>query len=384
MSEPELKDKNLHLVSNKITHLELVGNYIAGSRSYVSSSKITELAIYKFRKTGEGLTYKDLMDAGVIIHKKQAQETLKYHLREQNIFALKDRRPQQYYPTKFKSEILERKARNTPIQPSGVDSTILPVYSSVTPLSQCLQYIAIQTLEGYVLPLLSEAPLFIHNMHFKTKVPPECYEVLKLPYHTRNNGKYSHEIIGKTLVEYIIYKRGTIDIRTTCSNNPYKLETEEDRFRIIEFFGQIRAGLIALLYDKHERMVPDALEWELTECDINKDIKVSDLLHFSAIKIQVKHLDHLFRIYIKALGKDTVCRVEENKHPRRPAIEFINEAFNPIESIQTYLREISDRLDKLTENTKTQIKTGVPLPYPPKAELLKYGPKGQGKGWEVG
>jgi hypothetical protein len=31
--------------------------------------------------------------------------------------------------------------------------------------------------------------------------------------------------------------------------------------------------------------------------DINKDIEVSDLFHFSAIKIQVKHLDHLFRIY---------------------------------------------------------------------------------------
>jgi len=63
-------------------------------------------------------------------------------------------------------------------------------------------------------------------------------------------------------------------------------------------------------------MVPDVLEWELTECDINKDIKISDLLHFSAVKIQVKHLDRLFRIYIKALGKDTICRVEENKRPK--------------------------------------------------------------------
>jgi hypothetical protein len=98
-----------------------------------------------------------------------------------------------------------------------------------------LQYVAIQTLEGYVLPLLPEAPLFIHNMHFKTKVPPECYEVLKLPYYQRNGGKYHQEIVGNTLVDYIIYKSGTVGIQTTCSNNPYKLETEEDRFRIIEF-----------------------------------------------------------------------------------------------------------------------------------------------------
>jgi hypothetical protein len=47
-------------------------------------------------------------------------------------------------------------------------------------------------------------------------------------------------------------------------------------------------------------------------------VKVGDLLHFSAVKIQVKHLDHLFRIYIKALGQDTIYRVEEPKQPKVP------------------------------------------------------------------
>ncbi len=237
--------------------------------------------------------------------------------------------------------------RNTPIQPAGVSSIILPDYSSISPLTQCLQYVTIQTLEGFVLPLLPEVPLFIHNMHFKTKIPPECYEVLKLSYYRRNNGKYCQEIIGKTLVEYIIYKSGTVDIQTICSNNAYRLETEEDRFRIIIFFGQIRAGLLNLLQDKHERTVPDVLEWELTECDINKDIKVTDLLHFAGVKIQVKHLDHLFRIYIKASGKDTVCRVEESKQPKKRAVEFINDVLDPMEKIERQLSGISERLDKL-------------------------------------
>ena len=60
-----------------------------------------------------------------------------------------------------------------------------------------------------------------------------------------------------------------------------------------------------------ERIVPDIMDWQITECDINKYIKLSHLLHLSAIKVQVKHLDHLFRIYIKSMGKETVCRVEE-------------------------------------------------------------------------
>jgi hypothetical protein len=77
------------------------------------------------------------------------------------------------------------------------------------------------------------------------------------------------------------------------------------------------------------------------------DIKVTDLLHFSCIKIQVKHLDHLFRIYIKALGKDTVCRVEENKQPQKSPVEFINDVFNPMEKIEKQLASISERLDKI-------------------------------------
>src|SRR5215208_538719 len=340
--------KNFPLTSKKITQEGLVGRFSSGSKSYNFSYNITDLAVGKFRQTGMGIIYKDLMDAGVAVHKRQAQETLKYQLKIGNLFTIQDKRPQEYYPTKTRSEVIEKVAkRNTPIQPSGVNSTILLDNSSISPLSQCLQYITIQTLEGYVLPLLPEAPLLMHNMQFKTKVLPECYNELKLAYYRRNNGKHHQEIIGNTLVDYIIYKSGTVNIQTKCSNNPYKLETEEDRFRIIEFFGQIRAGLINLLFDKHQRIIPDLLEWELTECDINKDIKVTDLLHFSGIKIQVKHLDHLFRIYIKALCKDTVCRVEEAKQPKQLAVEFINDVLNPTEKIEKQLSGVSERLDKL-------------------------------------
>jgi hypothetical protein len=318
----------------KITQLELGNSNIFESRSYTSASRVTELAIESFRRTEKGITYVDLMDAGIVIHKKQGQDALKFHLRRKNLFTLADKRPQRYYPTKFKSEIIEKLAKNTPIDPSGVGPIILPVNPSNDALSQCLQYITIHTLEDYVLPLLPEAPLFIHNLHLKTKLPPDFCEPLKLPHYNRNNGKHHQEIVGKTLVDYVIYKNGTVDIHTRCSNNPYKLETEDDRFRIIQFFGQVRAGLIDLVYDKHERMVPDVLEWELTECDINKDIKISDLMHFSCIKIQVKHLDHLFRIYI-------------TKQPKKRAVEFINDVLNPMEKIETQLNDITERLDKL-------------------------------------
>jgi hypothetical protein len=202
-------------------------------------------------------------------------------------------------------------------------------YSSRSPLSQSLEYVTLHTLEGYVLPLLPRAPLFIHNMHFKTKLSPECYKEIDLPSYKKNYGKYHTEVFVNTHVDYVFYASGIVNVDITCSRNPYKLETEEDRSRIIAFFGQIRDRLIVLLCDKHERLVADIMGWYITEADINKDIKVSELFHFTAIKVQVRHLDHLFRIYIKSMGKDTVCRIEENKHPKKPAIEFISNIFNP-------------------------------------------------------
>jgi hypothetical protein len=207
-----------------------------------------------------------------------------------------------------------------------------------------------------VLPLLPTAPLFIHNMHFKTKVSPECYAELDLPHFKRNYGKYHTEIIGNTYVDYILYSNGTVNANTTCSNNSHKLETEEDRSRLIAFLGQIRDRLIVLLCDKHERLVPDIMKWQITECDINKDVKVSDLFHFSRIKMQVKHLDHLFRVYIKSMGKDTVCRIEETKRPEKEAstaaIEAINNIFNPIERTENLLIDINKKLDNIACTSK--------------------------------
>jgi len=139
---------------------------------------------------------------------------------------------------------MENKQKNTPIHPTGIAlPKLLPI--SKGPLANCLEPIIMQTLEGYVLPLLPEASLFIHNMHFKTKVSPECYAQLNLPHYRKNKGKYHTEIIGSTHVDYVFYTSGTVNINTTCSKNPYKLETEEDRSRIISFFG-IESALLVL------------------------------------------------------------------------------------------------------------------------------------------
>ncbi len=85
----------------------------------------------------------------------------------------------------------------------------------------------------------------------------------------RNNGKKYAKVIRTSRIDYTFYPNGTINIEVRCSNNPFRLQTEEDRSSLLVFFGQIKQELISILSDSHERIVPNVMEWELTECDIN-------------------------------------------------------------------------------------------------------------------
>lgn len=85
----------------------------------------------------------------------------------------------------------------------------------------------------------------------------------------------------------------------SCSNTPFKLERDNDLGRLIAFLGAVRDRLVVFLHDRHERAVPDIMQWHLTECEINRDVKVSDWLQFTGLNTQVRHAFHLFRIYVK-------------------------------------------------------------------------------------
>jgi hypothetical protein len=134
---------------------------------------------------------------------------------------------------------------------------LVPSSKSASPPSEV--DIVNQTLESYVLPLLPQAPIFLHNFHFKIRIDPECYLDLNLPYYDKNNGKRHSENIRTNHVDYVLYPNVTVDIHVRCSNNPLKLEIEIDRSMIIAFFGQVRDRLIIFLIDERERIVPEIM-----------------------------------------------------------------------------------------------------------------------------
>ena len=62
------------------------------------------------------MTFNDLLSTGLASHKEQAQITLKHCLEKQILFTISNHKPQQYYPTCLRAEILKDKiSKNIPI-----------------------------------------------------------------------------------------------------------------------------------------------------------------------------------------------------------------------------------------------------------------------------
>jgi hypothetical protein len=226
---------------------------------------------------------------------------------------------------------------NNSLDPTGV----IIVKNSTSPCTH-IDSIITQTLEGYVLPLLPTVPIHIHNIHLKCETiagSTEYYKALALPSYKKNIGKYQILDIDNVPVRSVFYPSGTIDIYTKNSERPFRLQTEEDREKLIGFVGKIKENLLPQV------AVLDIDEWEFTECDINRDIRVSDILHLSNVKVQVKHMDQLFRIYIKSINNETFCRVEETKNLKMPVIDAINHILNPYDRVERQLSEIQRLLN---------------------------------------
>jgi hypothetical protein len=199
--------ENISLDPRQNVPLALLGQCVDGDgvgcrrRRYRSTTEVEKLAVEKYKKNGKGITFNDLISCGLAKHKQQAQITLKYCLKNKVLFTISDHKPQQYYAVCLKSKILHANMpRNIPIQPTGVGlSNIPPPYSIINSKNNTSSsdVLVIQSLEGYVLPLLSSAPLYIHIIQLKLRLTRECYSELDLPMGRRNKGKEHTEIIGQ-------------------------------------------------------------------------------------------------------------------------------------------------------------------------------------------
>ena len=134
-----------------------------------------------------------------------------------------------------------------------------------------------------------------------------------------------------TALSAVVVFVGMMFLVPTITEKARSLEDESDVSILYAFLGQVRDRLLYLMTDPHERIVPPIMKWTLTGSDINKDVTVSDKLQLTAIDIQLKEADRVFRLYIKSLGDKAVYRVEESVKMRCSLVDVLRTIRSPSE-----------------------------------------------------
>jgi hypothetical protein len=103
-----------------------------------------------------------------------------------------------------------------------------------------------------------------------------------------------------------------------CSNNPFKLEVEEDVSSFFSFLGQVKDRLIHFLSDFSEQAIPQIMDWILVQCDINQDIGINIVEQLSLPDLQLRVYDRIFRLYVNSIDGSSYYRVEESRQVNQP------------------------------------------------------------------
>jgi hypothetical protein len=287
-----------------------------GSRRYIKQKRIEEIAIEKYRSNGHGITFQDIMTE-FPVNKSNAQRMLKFShdknvlftgndLISEGIGLLANTNPQQYFPSTIKADIIENlsKRKNVLVNPTGVSP-------SKQPLSNALEALKAQNFLD-ILVRLPFALRYVHKLLLILSIYKECYTSLERKSERINKAKIYQERIGRTLTTYTYSPNGTVEIAVACSDNPFRLETDDDVAILFSFFGQVRDRMLYHLSDLTERVVPPIIDWHLSQCDVNKDIEISDKMQFTLPDIQLKYVGRVFRAYVKLLGEKAAFRCEES------------------------------------------------------------------------
>jgi hypothetical protein len=299
-ANPQNRNVPIHSWVN-VPNEELVHIPILSKR--ISKKKIEELAIQKYRACGQGIDFSDVMEFHC--SKANAQRILKDCCVQRILFRSPKRtNPQRFYPSVLRADILEnlKQKGNVPIH-------LTEVISSKASLSTLEEQKAQNLFD--ILNSLGRCPLYIHKLQLQLSLESRYYTDIQKSSSKYNKAKQHEEKIGTSIVKYLVYPNGRTMVFVACSNYPFKLD-ESDISILYAFLGQVRDRLLYLMTDPRERIAPPIMKWILTGCDINKDITVSDMLQLTAINIQLKDADRVFRLYIKSRGDKAVYRVEES------------------------------------------------------------------------
>lgn len=160
-------------------------------RKIIRSYDVEKLALKSFDSSGTGITVSHIQ-AAFGINKEHARRIVKRLRTGGKIFAPENHKPQRYYPTIRRPQVVEHldNKRRLLVEATGTH------YTS----SQYALYNAIENQKANnfldSLCLLPLCPRFIHNFHMATKYGKQYYQDIETFPRNRTKGKLVRERIG--------------------------------------------------------------------------------------------------------------------------------------------------------------------------------------------
>jgi len=301
----------------------------------------------KFDTTKMYTTYVDIM-ANFGKTKKQAQRILKLGLAKKLLIAPENKKPQQYYPYSKRFDVTEYLSKkNVPV---GTTDSAHAQFTS--PLSYALE----QSKANNFLQALLFCRYLSRQIHkLQLQVIIDIKKLLDIDYYDRisskvwsqNKAKALEEFVDERKITFAYSKNGTVRIWVACSEKPFSIETDDDIFILYSFFGQIRDRLECHIQDPRGRLVPSLPDWILKQCDLNKDVPITNQAQVSLPNIQLSTAFHVFRLYVKNLNGQSHYRIEDSMQVNEP-LRFLKRILNPYEALQDKIDCFMTKIDSLT------------------------------------
>ncbi len=166
-----------------------------------------------------------------------------------------------------------------------------------------------------ILQRLDYSPLFIHKIQLKTSFGKEEYEWIKEGI--EDQYIYLGERRLKRIVQFHPYSNGTLMAYIKCNKYPIRIDNESDVNDLYILLGEIQGYLNRGYNILLHTVIPPLLDWELLNCDFNKDIEIDSKCQlFLPVHIQMKEAGEVFRLYVKLINDRVFYRIEESASPR--------------------------------------------------------------------
>ena len=115
----------------------------------------------------------------------------------------------------------------------------------------------------------------------------ENYDLIEWPY--KGTAKSITERIGIHTVEFLIHPNGSVMVYVSCSEQPFRLQHEQDVSNILFFLGRVEERIRLLLSDVRDNVVPPLRRWVLKACDVG-NVEIDSVAQITLPDIQVRCL----------------------------------------------------------------------------------------------